>query len=352
VLRQIARLGRAVPSISPSAWAVAVYASANDDTITAREAGFEGVACVDDAARALELYCDLYRETGLDWVLRWCVGLADFVLAMQEDDGRWINFIRDWEGTPNREGRTSIASGSSFWQARAMLALARAVGVVDDSRVVPALGRGLVHLVEEPAPPDVRSLHVLAALAMMREGEHIELRPIVAEWCDELLACSSESVLMNSHMEEWPPHLWAHFEESALADASVALGRPDLLDVARNSADVLYTDVIRSGFDRSPISAFDVATSCDAMTRLASASGDARYHELAAQAREWFAGRNPARQAVYDRVKGRVADGIDDARLNQNSGAESNIVAAQTLMADVSTLARALDVSKVGGPRF
>jgi hypothetical protein len=110
--------------------------------------------------------------------------------------------------------------------------------------------------------------------------------------------------------------------------------------------------VIRSGFDRSPISAFDVATSCDAMTRLASASGDARYHELAAQAREWFAGRNPARQAVYDRVKGRVADGIDDARLNQNSGAESNIVAAQTLMADVSTLARALDVSKVGGPRF
>jgi hypothetical protein len=329
---------------------VAVYASANDETIVAREAGFEGVACVDDAARALELYCDLYRETGLEWVRAWCAGLSDFVLAMQEDDGRWINFIRDWDGTPNREGRTSIPSGASFWQARAMLALARSSGVVEDPRVDESLARGLAHLIEDPAPPDVRSLHILAALAMMRGGDHADLRPIVSEWCDELLACSNENVLMNSPMEEGPPHLWAHFEESALADASAVLARPDLLEVARKSADALYTNVIESGFDRSPISAFDVATTCDAMTRLAGASGDARYRELGALAREWFTGRNPARRAVYDRDKGRVADGIDDGRLNQNSGAESNIVAAQTMLSDVTTLARTLVPDQYGGP--
>jgi hypothetical protein len=39
---------------------------------------------------------------------------------------------------------------------------------------------------------------------------------------------------------------------------------------------------------------------------------------------------------VYDRVNGRVTDGIDDGRLNPHSGAESNIVGAQALLPDVA----------------
>jgi len=55
-------------------------------------------------------------------VLRWCEGLLDFILHMQEPDGRWVNFILDWDGTPNRTGRTSVAGGG-FWQSRALVAL-------------------------------------------------------------------------------------------------------------------------------------------------------------------------------------------------------------------------------------
>jgi hypothetical protein len=86
------------------------------------------------------------------------------------------------------------------------------------------------------------------------------------------------------------------------------------------------------------------------MTHLAHASGDQNFGVLANEAREWFGGRNPAGQPVYDREKGRVADGIDDGLLNDHSGAESNIVAAQTLMDEVSELAKTLDVKEVGGP--
>ena len=86
--------------------------------------GYEGVACVDDAARALDLYCALWEATRLPWLRRWCDGLLDFILAMQGADGRWLNFILDWEGTPNLAGRTSMAGGD-FWQSRAVLALAR-----------------------------------------------------------------------------------------------------------------------------------------------------------------------------------------------------------------------------------
>jgi hypothetical protein len=45
---------------------------------------------------------------------------------------------------------------------------------------------------------------------------------------------------------------------------------------------------------------------------------------------------------VYDRVNGRVNDGIDDGRLNPHSGAESNIVGAQALLPDVAPRVRQL----------
>jgi hypothetical protein len=351
VLRQIARLGHAVPSISPKAWAVAVYASATDDTVVAREAGFEGVACVDDAARALELYCELWRETKLPWTKAWCDGLLDFVLAMQDEDGRWVNFIRTWEGDPNRVGRTSVPGGE-FWQARAMLALALALPVLDDPRIRVALERGMPHLVENSAPSDVRSLHILTGLALSRDGGFGDLNPVVSNWCDELVDCSLNGVLMNSPMERGEPHLWAHFQESALADASVYLNRADLLQVAQHSADHLYNELIRSGFDRVLTSPFDVATAFDAMTRLSRSSLDKKYTSLAQQACSWFDGRNPAGEAVYDRSKGRVADGIDSGRLNDNSGAESNIVGAQTLFDEVKAMATEIDVDEVRGPNW
>jgi hypothetical protein len=270
---------------------------------------------------------------------------------MQDEDGRWVNFIRTWEGDPNRVGRTSVPGGE-FWQARAMLALALAMPILGDSRIRGALERGMPHLVDNSAPSDVRSLHILTGIALSRDGGFGDLRPVVSTWCEELVDCSLDGVLMNSPMEQGEPHLWAHFQESALADASAFLERPDLLQAAKCSADQLFTVSISSGFDRVLTSPFDVATSYDAMTRLSRATVDKKYTSLAEQACSWFNGRNPAGQAVYDRKKGRVADGIDNARLNDNSGAESNIVGAQTLFDEVKVMAHELDVDDVRGPNW
>jgi hypothetical protein len=187
---------------------------------------------------------------------------------------------------------------------------------------------------------------------MARDGGFDHLDPVVSTWCDELADCSLDGVLMNSPMERGEPHLWAHFQESALADASVFLKRSDLLQVAQRSADQLYADLIESGFDRELTSPFDVATTYDAMTRLARATLDKKYTVLAQQACSWFNGRNPAGQAVYDRLKGRVSDGIDSGRLNDNSGAESNIVGAQTLFDEVKVTAHDLKVDDVSGPNW
>jgi hypothetical protein len=72
------------------------------------------------------------------------------------------------------------------------------------------------------------------------------------------------------------------------------------------------------------------------MDRLYKATGEAAYSRWRDQARAWFDGRNTASQPMYDRVNGRVLDGIDDGRLNPHSGAEANIVGAQALLPDVA----------------
>src|SRR5437763_1987634 len=203
MIRQLARLARRVPAAGPHAVALGVYANDEDDGLAARDQGFEGVACIDDAARAVVLLLDLYRDTGDRRLGEWANGLVEFVLYMQREDGRFHNFLRDWDGTINTDGPTSYAGGT-FWQART--------------------------------------------------------------------------------------------------------ARP-----------------------------YGVAAAGYAMDRLYQTAGDSAYARWRDHARAWFDGRNAASQPVYDRVNGRVSDGIDDGRLNPHSGAESNIVGAQALLPDVAT---------------
>jgi hypothetical protein len=344
VLRQIARLTRNVPAAGERALAVAVYADAVNATVGAREAGYEGVACVDDAARALEVYCDIWDATRLPWVLLRCEGLLDFILYMQEPDGRWVNFVLDWNGTPNREGRTSIAGGG-FWQSRALAALARASRTLGDERVQPALRRGLPHIVEATeVPSDVRALHVMTALSLMDGAVDHAWHDRLITWCEEIISCRDGDILMNAAAEGGRPHLWGHIQEGVLADAGARLGRDDLIAAACRSADGLFREVVTRSFDLPRTQPYDVASVVYSLTRLGAVTGQADYLVLAAEARAWFDGRNPAGRPVYDRAAGRVGDGLDGVTVSMHSGAESNIVAAQALLKDATALALTLPV--------
>ncbi len=339
MLRQIARLGRPVTGMGTGALAVAVYSDAANRTVTAREAGFEGVACVDDAARALELYCDLWEATRLPWALRWCEGLIEFLLAMQDDDGRWVNFILDWDGTPNRDARTSVAGGL-FWQARALLALARASRLLDDGRIDAALRRGLPHILTGEVPSDIRVLHIMTALALPDRADDGGVGRLLAAWCDEVAGCRQGDMLMNAPLERGHPHLWGHLQEAVLADAGARLGRDDLVQTACRSAELVFTGIVETGFDLPRTQPYDVASSAHVLGRLAEVTGVSRYGALAAAARGWFDGRNPAGRPVYDRAAGRVGDGVDGHHVSAQSGAESNIVGAQALFDDAVAVAR------------
>lgn len=330
MLSQLARLTRSVPAAGPDALALAVYAGADDVPITARESGMEGVACVDDAARAIVLLCGLWEATEQPWIRTWCSGLLDFVVWMQDADGRWVNFVVDWEGAGNRTGASSFAGGA-FWQARALQAVARAAIVFGDVRAEMALERGLPSM-HAPAPPDVRALHVMTALDLLGAGRVPRMRDHLTGWVDQMLTCTRDGMLMNAPDEEGRPHLWGHVQEAALADAGAVLGRHDVITVAQRSAELVFADVIESGFDLPRVQPYDVASAIEVMDRLHDATGSSQYSDLAGKARQWFDGSNPAGVPVYDVRAGRVADGVDEGRVSRNSGAEANIVAAQALL--------------------
>ena len=311
-----------------------MYANDQNRALAARESGFEGVACVDDAARAAVLFLDLWRDSGDRRLRDWATGLLDFVLHLQRDDGRFYNFIRDWGGTVNTDGLTSYP-GSTFWQARAVRALAKAHIALRDDRYAVPLARGFAFATEHPAPPDVRAIQVLGALDLLRIGLTPVVRETLGRWCDEIAECRMGDVLLNSPGES-STHLWGHVQEGALAEAAVVLDRPELLEIARRSAAALITTQIEAGFPEATVQPYGVAAAVYVMDRLYQATNETAYAKWRDVARAWFDGRNAAEKPVYDRENGRVQDGIDEGRLNPHSGAESNIVGAQALFHDIA----------------
>ena len=157
---------------------------------------------------------------------------------------------------------------------------------------------------------------------------------------------------MNNPDEHGEPHLWAHVQEGALADGGRILGDAGLVDVARTSARALWEPIVRSGFDRPSVTPYDVASAVFSLDRLASAEPGAEWAELARRARAWFDLVDRSGRTVYDRAVGRVADGVDEGRVSRNSGAEANIVAAETLPDDaVASVDDAVTLLPTGSER-
>jgi hypothetical protein len=167
----------------------------------------------------------------------------------------------------------------------------------------------------------------------MEDGSVTDIADTVRGWANEIATRRIGAVLMNNPDERGEPHLWAHVQEGVLVEAGQALGDDDLIQVARASARELLAPIVRGGFDRPSVTPYDVASVVYSLDRLGRADG-AEWSDLAATARSWFDHVDRAGRPVYDREKGRVADGVDDGRVSENSGAEANAVAAGSLFDD------------------
>ncbi|MBI3578644.1 MAG: hypothetical protein HY089_04440 [Ignavibacteriales bacterium] len=86
--------------------------------VEAKDMDTEGIACVDDAARAAVLYLRHFELRGDTLSLAKAKLLLRFVMKMQADDGMFYNFIYA-DHSINRDGRTSYKS-FGWWAARSV----------------------------------------------------------------------------------------------------------------------------------------------------------------------------------------------------------------------------------------
>src|SRR5208283_328976 len=84
--------------------------------VDAKESGPEGIACVDDAARAAVVMLRSFELTYDSSKLAEARSLLKFVLAMETKDGEFYNFVLT-DHTINRTGKTSYKS-FGWWAAR------------------------------------------------------------------------------------------------------------------------------------------------------------------------------------------------------------------------------------------
>jgi multiple sugar transport system substrate-binding protein len=331
---------------------VALYANAPDyrPVGSPRRDGFEGIASVDDAARAAVLYLRTFEETGDVHARDAARGLLLFVASMEQGDGEFLNFV-DTTGKPNTSAISSRKS-MSYWAARSIWALGEAYRV---------FGRGYPEGLKRLDAPLERAVarmsrdidagrliggsatatsEALLGLLSLQRARPMPARAELAVRTARLLVPLSTgkwNARTDSRTAAW--HAWGTRSVSALASASMVLGHPEFLTAAKQEADGLWSRFLLAGQVPTAIApdgsttwypqiAYGMGPIAEGFVALTDATGNRTYAVMAGLTAAWLFGANPAGVAMYDEKTGRTFDGIDGpsaAKVNRNSGAESTI---------------------------
>jgi hypothetical protein len=301
----------------------------------AADSGPEGVACVDDVARAVILGLRAWEQEGSEQgcvlARRW----LSFLPYMQGEDGRFTNFILDTAGHHNMTGQTSYPGGL-WWTCRALWALGTAYRVLgDESALEQWLRCPLPARAETVRDAKVTGVLMLAALDVLRAEPPQPLRrrfqQLLEGWADDLLGC------MDGYLRDAPGKmqvgLWGYHQFPALAEAGAWLNRPDYLEACFQTVERLVEPTLAAGFFyafpgiKENQCAYCLTPMMQGLAALYRATGEAHYGKLALRAYSWFTGENDAETVMYDPQTGRCLDGITGGVASLNCGAESAIEA-------------------------
>jgi hypothetical protein len=342
--------------------------------VAAAESGPEGIACVDDAARAAVMLMRSWELRGDTAALGRSRGLLRFVMQMQAPDGEFYNFVRS-DHTINTTGRTSLKS-FGWWASRGLWAMAMGGRVFAErdtafareltgrvARMMPLVAASLSEydsmrtvrgyriprwlLYESGA--DVTSELLLGLLEYRMISPDDSLSRFITELARGLLVMQDGDGmtppygLHRSWETQW--HMWGNGQTQALATAGAALHDSAMIRSAAREARGWYGRLLMDGFlkacdvagaappEEYEQIAYGVRPMAVGLIRLFEATGDREYLLMAGLAASWLTGNNPARRTMYDPSTGRCYDGIrDSVTLNLNSGAESTIEALYTIL--------------------
>ena len=348
-----------------------IYSNAPDYAWT--NAPGEGIACVDDAARAAVLYLRQYKSTrNEDYFLKSKL-LLRFILTMQAPNGLFYNFIhRDYR--INKTRKNSV-NKFDFWTARAVWALGEGYSILKDRHPIYAdsLYYGLMQVfpwidVILKNYPQVQTLSgktyptwlinryasdatselLLGLTAYYNASNDQTVKPYLEKLSSGLILMQRgdwRHAPYGAHLSFpgiW--HAWGNAQTEALAMIGTALHDSSAAASAEKEARWFYSRLLITGWKSAiftddttrtkifPQIAYGVRPVALGLLNLYKSTQNDDYAVLAGLAGSWFFGNNPAKKIMVNLQTGLVFDGIENARqINLNSGAESTIEALLTL---------------------
>lgn len=354
---------------------VHVYANYPEyEWVGAKESGLEGIACVDDAARAAVVYLRHYELTKNAESLLRAKSLLKFVMKMETDDGMFYNFILS-DHSINKNGPTSFKS-FGWWAARGVWCMSTGYRILKTSE--PAFAKELKRKVELTFP-HIDSLFINYGKSRMLNGYRIpewllyesgtdvsselmlglteyysatkssQVKSFIKKLANGLMMMQEGDIktypygLHRSWQTMW--HMWGNGQTQALAMAGKVLNDDKMIRSAEREAQGFFSRLLIEGFKKE----MDVADSSKTLTyeqiayavrpmsvgllRLYEATRKTEYLKMAGLSASWLFGNNVLSQTMYDTSTGRCYDGIrDSSSVNKNSGAESTIEALYTIV--------------------
>ena len=327
----------------------------------------EGIACVDDVGRfmeVLQIAIMNYNRRDLLPLLR---RMTRFILYMEEE-GKWYNFI--YENGEINKAHINSKLDFSFWAVRALRGLAASYIVLKEmdanspllNMVKQAIVRAEKHYQgnalksgEKPIyllknAPDMTSELLLALIKLHNTGDfnyYPEINKISRSLMDQQFI-NPESALNGMYFcwkNIW--HSWGNNQALALLRAYQITKDDRILTSLNKWANNFIEFIIENNFPAEvkikdgnnyslatyPQIAYGITSMYRAMQELYKLTGQEKHKARAGRIFAWFQGKNIANVQMYGPQTGRCYDGINKNEVNKNSGAESTIECLLAILA-------------------
>ena len=340
----------------------------------------EGYACVDDAARAAIFYLEYFRVYNDSSSLIKYYNLVEFLLYMQSENGFFYNFI--WiDNSINKSFKTSVAE-PNWWSWRALWALMENYKNFKNSndnrsvRVKQSIEKG-IDAIKRLIPKDKAKIKIdgiklpdwlpsktasdQSALLVLLLSEYYqntgdkEILYYVKSFVQGMMMMQikdKESEFYGAFLSwENTWHGWGNSQSYALLKAFRILNdekiKASALSELNNFYDLLISKNFLSYFkvrkhhrkietmESSQFSqiAYNIRPMVFALLEAYNVTADSMYAIKAGRVAQWFTGKNPAGEVMYNPHSGIFYDGIENENsINKNSGAESTIEGLLSLL--------------------
>lgn len=339
----------------------------------------EGIACIDDAARAVIFYLEYYKASADQSSIQKAKRLLEFLFYMQSDNGFFYNFIFE-DYSINKDHKNSFAE-PNWWSWRAMWALSEGYSVFKDidnpfaelifsylskavnatkqtisneDRFDSANGISFPTWLPGGSAGDQASVLILALLNYLQDEKDTVVENYVNKLCDGILCMQKgdSATIPYYAFLSWQNiwHAYGNSQSYSILKASKFLDRKDLVVAALNEINYFYDYLIQEKhlssfslgiendhykiiaeekFSQIAYNLRPMIYSCLEAFRM---TNDSIYAIKAGEIALWFLGKNIANEQVYFPQNGICYDGINSENdINKNSGAESTIEALLSL---------------------